>query len=747
MKYIAIIFSLVMAVSGFAQGGEEIGPLSGNPALMAKSANNQSTFKTGATFDSTFIYTSDTLPSLPVFDDFSSDKFQVFDADFTDPGVTSIVEYRLLELNSTPLPADYLGTQLATFTRKYNEQTATFTDIPNVAEEIQLGDLSSYPASYQSVFSYPPYYIYDTIQVTGGVDLNPDTVWIVGAELYQDSARQFFATLSDPNAIWLDKEAYHNFSMAWNPWSIGFVTFDGLNENGYPYAINTTTTNYADHLTSKPINMQGLTAADSVYFSFMYQAQGLADAPEQGDSLILQFYSSALDQWNNVWSTNGIALDTFRSGHILVDNPIYLTNAFQFRFVNFGGLSGSLDHFHVDYVNLRSVPGFGGSADTLLRDIAFSYPVGSLLKEYTSVPWDHYKNVSNPGSKMSDEVRVVMANSFPTEISANDGFTEIYYGGNLEGSYTMVSDILCDNVNDNYFALDVPYSYHDVGAYVFDQSKPGLSQSFEVRSVATGGSTNFFGNDSTISTQEFSNYYSYDDGSAESAYGTTGAQSRLAIQYTPYEADSLIGAMIHFVPTVNDVSNNLFLITVWDDNNGVPGTVLYEDNLFFPRTPQYKYSGNLFKNYFFEDTMKVPVTGTFYIGWRQLDPERLNVGLDRNLVNNDHTFYSVDGGATWDQSSYEGSVMIRPIFSTGLDVTLGIAETKAEKASVIYPNPTTGIVNIKAAHEFKGAILRNMQGQIILQTNEPQFSIETLPSGIYFLEIEGERKLHKISKI
>lgn len=750
MKYIGIICCLLLATVTFAQQpGESVGPLTGNPVLQAKAKKNLSFAKSSNTFDSTFIYNSDTI-SLPVFDDFSSDKFQKYTEDYLAPGVTSVLEYKLLDVSSQPLPANYEGTQQVTFRRIYNEQLGTYTDTTFTPIDVQLGDQSTYPTLYNTVSAYPPYYIYDTIPQSGGSDPNPDTVFIVGPDLIQDSARQFFMPINDPNMIWEDSYVYLNNTMAVDPWSLGVVTFDGLDETGYPYAINSTLTNYADYLTSKPIDMSVMTIADSMYFSFMYQAQGFADKPELGDSLVLQFYASNLDQWRNVWAINGVALDTFRPGHILIDDPDYFTDAFQFRFVNYGGLSGSLDHFHVDYVNLRSVPGIGGSADSLLRDIAFSYPQNTLLQDYTSVPWDHYKNLATPNNVMSPDVQIVMANSFPTDISANDGTMEIYHNSILESApCTLVSDILCDNVNDNYFALDIPYSNHDIqSCYTFDQSKPGISQDFEVISTATGGAPNFAGNDTTSFIQTFQNYYSYDDGSAESAYGCTGVQSRLAIQYTPYEADSIIGLAMHFVPSVEDVSNNNFLLMVWDDNNGQPGNVIYEDNLFFPRTPSYNYGYNMFSYYFFEDTLRVPVNGTFYVGWRQFQAERLNIGLDRNIDNSDHIFFSTDGGSIWNQGTEAGSAMIRPIFSTDMNVTLGVEEKpEIERISKIYPNPTKNKVTIEPSVTYTGAVLRNMQGQIVKQIDETVFYMQDLPSGIYFLEVIGESKVHKISKM
>ena len=749
MKYIGIICCTLLATSLYAQG-DGLGIMAANPQLVSENEPAQAYAKNNGTFDSTFIYDVNTI-SLPVFDDFSSDKFQKYTEDFMAPGVTSILEYRLLDENMVATHEDSVWTQQVTFRRVYNEQTGSFTDINFTPKTLMLGNQTSYPTAYTQVLGYPAYYIYDTITSTGGTDPNPDTVFIVGPDLTQSSARQFFMPINDPDLIWQDNFVFRNYTMAKDPWSLGVATFDGLDETGYPYAINTTLTNYADYLTSKPIDMTTVTVADSMYFSFMWQAKGLADAPESGDSLILQFYASGLQQWRNVWSVNGVPLDTFRSGHILIDDPVYFTDEFQFRFVNYGGLSGALDHFHLDYVNLRSVPGFGGSADSLLRDVAFSYPLTSLLQDYTSVPWDHYKGLTNPNGVMSANVPIVMTNSFPTDISANDGTLEVYHNSGLEGSGTLISDILCDNVNDNYFALGIPYSEHDVQSfYTFDQAKPGDAQDFEVVSTATGGAPNFAGNDTTRFTQTFQNYYSYDDGTAEAAYGPTGIQSRLAVQYTPYEADSIVGVAIHFVPSVEDVSNNLFLLTVWDDNNGVPGNVIYEDNPFFPRTPNYDYGQNKFRYYFFEDTMKVAVNGTFYVGWRQFEAERLNIGLDRNLDNSDHVMFSIDGGATWQQSTQAGSVMMRPIFSTALDPILGIEEVVAEKIdlkSLIYPNPTRDKVTIEPAGNFTGAVLRNMQGQVVKMIDRTEFYMNELPSGMYFLEIEGERHVHKISKL
>lgn len=736
MKLLILGILITISTAAFAQHGEGVEPMAGNPALMKNSKNVEAKVNAG-TFDSTFIYLPDTI-QLPLFDDFSTNKYQTYSANYTDPGVTSDKKYRLLDLSDNPLPNGTLYTAQQTFRRTFDIGNGTFTDDNFPATQIKVGDLSEYPVVYSTTDVYPPYYIYDTLDYPN----DPDTIWIPDAELFQDSATQFFAPVVDPGKYWLETETYHNYTMALDPWTYGVATFDGLDENGFPYAINSSTTNIADHLTSKPIDLSTVVPGDSLYLSFLYQPQGLCDAPEAGDSLLLEFYDKTTDQWNQVWAAGGVPVEDFKVGHLPITQAGYLSDAFQFRFKNWGGLSGSLDHFHIDYVMLRTLSGY---QDTLFKDFAMVYPVNTLLKDYTSVPWDHYANsVSN---NMTDSVHVTLRNG--DNVAANNstpGAIEVFYGGTSQGSFTLPGSDL-SNGDLNYGPRTTYHSYHDLsGGYQYSNALAGPIEEFDILATASAQFPNFTGNDSVWSKQKFENYYSYDDGSAELAYGPTGNQARLAIQYTPYEADSLIGAYIHFVPTVNDISNNLFLLTVWDDDNGQPGQVIYEDDAFAPRTPVYEYAQNIFTEYYLEDTMKLPISGTFYIGWRQLDPERLGVGLDMNIKNNDKTFYSIDNGASWNTSSFEGSVMIRPIFSTSYDAFLGIEDEVLEQRTIqVYPNPSAdGQFSLTESVEF---VVMDLYGKVVLQGNDNKIDLSSFPSGVYYVRDANGSWNSKIIKL
>ncbi len=722
-----LILCLGLVPFSFSQVEKEL-PLATNPDLQGQKPA-QLIQKSNGTFDSTFIYTTDTI-TLPFFDDFSKNKFQNYIAGYSDPGVTSAQFFQLLDGSSIPLSADSIVSLVPTYTRYFTEVNGiyTFTDtLHDVINNIQIGYLDTYPVTYNFTPVYPAYNIYDTL---GFVNL-PDTLFQIDDIVKQDSARQFFKQITDPSKLWLDANAYHNYRYAVNPWTIGVATFDGLDEYGYPYSFGSNGSNYADVLTSKPIDLSGNTIGDSIYLSFLYQKQGFGEEPETTDFFAIELFNPALNQWTQVWSVSGGPVSDFKGAHIPIVDLDYFNSNFQFRFRNYGSLTGGLDHFHIDYVRVRKNSFL---ADTLYKDFAFVYPTGSLLKDYTSVPWDHFKN--NSTGKMNDLTKVVVRNGSNLPENNQNGNIEIKYNGVSEGNFVLAAQNLSGGAI-NYAPTTTYYSYHDLsGGYVFDVSKPGTKQTFDIITDATAPFTDSAVNDTTYTTQYFANYYAYDDGTAERAYSFTGAQGRLAMGFETYEADTIIGASIHFTPTVVNAEGSLFVITVWSDNNGVPGDTIYQDNLFSPKVLEYDFGPNRFINYYTDSTRVVPVSGKFYIGWRQFNAEPLNVGLDKNIDKSQNLFYSLNGGNSWTNSLIEGTVMIRPIFSTSLNDELGIAERTVPKTNfVLYPNPANEQITLKADNGLvQGMSVYNLQGQLVVKTDQQTTDVSHLKTGVYLVK-------------
>jgi hypothetical protein len=145
----------------------------------------------------------------------------------------------------------------------------------------------------------------------------------------------------------------------------------------------------------------------------------------------------------------------------------------------------------------------------------------------------------------------------------------------------------------------------------------------------------------------------------------------------------------------------------------------------------------MFIKYYFPDTMKVAVPTKFFVGWRQLDQQRLNLGLDRNIDQSDKIKFSVDGGGSWMTSPFEGSAMMRPIFSTSLDPILGI-KTNASLANFsCYPNPVTEALYFQSESplENERKFIFDAAGRLILETTENSVSFVGFQTGIYFVSI------------
>lgn len=734
---IILFFILVVVATSIVYSQDYVLPLGVNTELVKQSSSETTLAKKSGntTFDSTFVYITDTL-FLPVFDEFSRSRFQTFKGDLNDPSVTSQLFYKLLDpLTFQPLPNNTFLTDSATFRIEINLIDDTIISHPFPSVTLLFNPLQNFPVNYVQMEAYPPYIIIDSV---ASFPTTPDTIFLTNPLFVQDSARIFLQEIDDPDKIWLNRQAYHNYRFAKNPWSLGVVTFDGLDEKGFPYIFAPTTARMmCDTLLSKPIHLNQYQPSDSVYFSFLYQTEGYGDVPEEGDSLILQFYNPVQDNWKNVWSAPGKPVSDFKVAHIPVLNPEYFNSGFQFRFMNYGSPAGALDHFHIDYVDLRP---FSARQDTLFRDFAFVYPISTMLKDYISVPWKHYVNTSE--NKMTDSLKVVVRNGSELPENNQAGNVRVEFDGQLQANFPLNATLLSGG-NINYSPRTSYVSYHNFStAYEFDRSVDNdTSATFQWIANASAQFPSYPPNDSTFGEQVFMNYYAYDDGSAEKAYGVFGTQSQLAYQFNAYQSDSLIAVQMHFVPTVNDVSNSLFLLAVWNDNNGRPGTKIYEDEFFFPKQPVYQNGPNGFYTYFFKDTMKIPVDEIFYIGWRQIDEPRLNIGFDCNHNNQDKIFWSVDGGNIWNNANFEGSLLMRPVVTSNLDFILGVPEeTKVlatTKDFTVYPNPTNSYFQI-GWQETQPAkvVLQDINGRTILEAwSDEKIDVSVCQKGIYLVTL------------
>lgn len=731
-KIIGLLFLCLCGVS-FSQ--EKLIPLTVNPYV--ESQPNQ--VKSGSNIDSTFQgYTYSNI-SLPVWDDFSINKFVDYDLGFADANVTSTQYFQLMDVtNTTPLAVssvfcDSSHAHIDTIVIQSGLEE-TNTSYFSTGVSVFVNDLNIYPVNGQSRTLFNECYILIDSVIDGTPNPTQDTVWFDGLldhdqpDFVQDSARVFFAAMNNSNNIWIDNYACHNYRYAKNPKSLGVVTLDGVSNDGYPYdwgSINSY--GDADVLTSKPINLAGKT---NVYLTFLYQAKGYGNSPETFDSLILELYDPIADVWYNspdFGADGDVEDDVWFMAHVPISQSVLLVDGFQFRFRNKATLSGVLDHWHIDYVNLRE----SSANDTIIDDLAIMEPLESFLIDYTAAPWDHYSspNLTDPYSVMKDSIYLRVSNN------------------HIDPKFRSPSGLVVDG---NFFAIPTPGNWN-VGvdtldfvvatqSYAFPQTFPGDTMaSFDVKVNAATPTTNIYDiNDTTYFTQEFKNYYAYDDGTAETGYGFEVYNAELAYKFDAYEADTLAGVLMKFIPSNENVTNNVFLLTIWADDNGQPGEIIYQDSYFDPHYPIYSGKKDSYKFYKFNNDEFIPVPKIYYVGWEQIENDMLYIGMDLNNDNSDKIFYNT--GGSWNNTAFEGSLIIRPVYSTRLNGTLGVENKSIENQEItIYPNPTSNVVNLSGLNSSDRVEIRDLSGRIIYSsTATTNISLNDFSNGIYVVCVYNE---------
>ena len=524
------------------------------------------------------------------------------------------------------------------------------------------------------------------------------------------------------NSLWIGNSSLVNNNYPVNPPTIGVVTLDGLDSNGFAYDINMTNNNgFADLLLSQMIDLNSL---DTAFFLFYYQPQGYGDNPQIEDSLFLEFLSdsSGIKVWDRIWSIPGDGLQEFKKNIIMITDQKYLHDSFQFRFRNFATLSGNFDHWHLDYIILDA---FSSSIDTSgLNDVSFVYDSPSFLKRYREMPWLHFQD--NVNVEINDTINILLRN--------NQASINVDYQYNVYENHLLI---------DHYPSLGMSrnitiYDYDSIGNYVFENPPISVnnnvftpnfndSSEFMIEHIIGTGSNDYKYNDTLISYQKFNSHFAYDDGSVESAYGINVQGAMGAYQFKLNRPDTLRAVQIYFPQMLDTVNLISFLLTVWNDNNGNPGTIIHQQLEYPKHTATNNY------HFYYLDSL-FQLTDVFYVGWQQNTSSMLNIGLDRNSSANDYMFYNV--GGFWNTSQYTGAWMIRPLVSMN---NLSLNYNNYIQDVNIYPNPSSQYINIEMPTFNNTISLFDISGKLIFNksTSKSTFklNIENFNSGLYILRI------------
>jgi hypothetical protein len=524
---------------------------------------------------------------------------------------------------------------------------------------------------------------------------------------------------------WEDDAVYINDHFPIEPPTIGVATFDGLKGDGLPYNFfNPDAYGPADTLTSLPIDLGNLTPDDDVYLTFYLQPQGLGNAPDPQDSLVLEFYiPSDGGAWYRDTAWIGSDLTDFQHIFIPLTDIGYFQDGFRFRFRNYASLAGAADQWHLDYVYLNS----DINPETLeFIELAIMNPEYTLLQEFSAMPWSHFKD--DPQAFMyAGNTEIIERNLNSAPVNFESGFRVEYED--------QVWDMPNSFANTN--GLGIIETEIESDDFVFDTTVNDTCAVFTVKHYheITDATRQ---NDTTSFQQVFYNYYAYDDGSAERAYAINVPGGKVAVKYRTETPDSLIGVFIYWLPFLQNNEDEIFLLRAWGDNGGVPGDELA--NNFSFQSPNYYPGYNVFAYYEYDQPMYVD--GNFYVGWVQDSNANLNVGNDKNTNNNgSKLFYQLGLGSEWEQSSISGSVMIRPVFQSGKQSVWNGIEELADNTFSIFPNPATNQLTVQLNEYVDNwyASVLDASGKVVFSSAASgqtyTLNFESLSSGIYILEI------------
>lgn len=528
---------------------------------------------------------------------------------------------------------------------------------------------------------------------------------------------------------WSSGGVFINNRYALRPITKNVASLDGLDARGRAYAPNSLAAGPSDTLASAPILLGNLTPADSVYLSFYWQSGGLGDVPDRTEDnqryLVLEFLDNT-EVWQEVWRQPAVGEVTdFAQVFVGLREARFFHSGFRFRFRNVGLRNGLADVWNLDYVELDRNRRKGQNTT---RDIAISESISRLLKNYTAMPARQF--LANPEGELADTVRATLNNlgDFPGAISwrgyiksinatAADTFLrEQALVPGLARQYQVSGTPRLENI-----ALPQTDSFTLVHGIWLDTKELNPQQR---------------ANDITERSTTFSDYYAYDDGTAEAGFSFLGtANTQVAQRFDVNQADQVRAFRVYFPRVGQDISGTAITFRIWSDDNGLPGESIYQQSF------QVQYSDSLNGFYEVELTQPVRVQGSFYIGWTQPGSRYINIGFDRNEDATGRRFTYTASGGWAEETTFKGAIMMRPVMVG--EVPLGLEEDRYNAVMRVFPNPSRGEVYLSEPYEqvqVFDVLGREVHQQTYKNREEP-LALGQLPPGVYTLRIQNRKAI------
>ncbi|MDJ1501071.1 T9SS type A sorting domain-containing protein [Xanthocytophaga agilis] len=565
----------------------------------------------------------------------------------------------------------------------------------------------------------------------------------LGLPFFEDFSTYFGQP--DP-AKWENHGVVINNTYADDQPSKGIATFDGLQFNGLPYTTPTSTnqslTDTTDILTSQPIDLSN-TSPNPVKLSFWWSGQSLGESPDPGDSLVLQFKDNT-GAWISQWADKSATKQGFKDTLLNITNTRFLHSDFQFRFIAYGRPTGMYDVWNLDYIILDADSSYDPRS---IKDMAVTQQPRSFLKRYSAMPLQQF--MASPETEMALVDTTYTFNNqreaaslfefIYTLINTQTNTQLYYYNSRVDGSINLPS---VPSRTRAVVPVTLPSNISING------SAPVVLQSkFQIEAVNANPSPRIdvFRNDTIGRSTILSDYYAYDDGTAEYGIGVRQQQGSVAVRYILNKPDTITAVRIYFARVgETDLTGQTFGLSIWKKLDGQTSSILYQKSFAI----QYPDTLNKFYTYTLthpdDDSVLYPVgvSDTIYIGWIQATDDLLAVGYDRNTDSHTEQFYNIAGGANWQNNTEPetGSIMLRPVVGKGTVTGTEPNLPPYVRNFKVYPNPSSDKLywNENGVKQIK---VQDMLGRVLKQTTRSlsasnELSITDLPNGMYILTFQ-----------